>query len=312
MDPQLARVLTKMPVLRLDDLQKIRALNVATPMPVTASDRQVPVRWVTVPGSAGRPTVRVCLYGTSGGDRRRPAVLHAHPGLTFGTVAMDQARCLRFAADLDCLVASVDYRLAPEHPYPAAVDDCYAVLDWLATTADLGVDPERIAVAGCSTGATLAAAVALRARDLAGPKVCFQLLVQPSLDDRLDTASMEEFDQPGPCEAGRVGSAITWRHYLRQVQGDPPSDAAPTRAAHLRGVPATYLSTVEFDCLRDEGWAFAQRLLADGVPVEFHHYAGAFHAFDLVVRTAALSKAAIDEQSAALARAFARSVGGDT
>jgi acetyl esterase/lipase len=305
MDSQLSRVLEKLPVLELHDIDAIRTLNTSTRMPVSGSDSSVPTAERTILGLPGNPEVKIRVYGDTDPARLKPAIAHAHPGLTFGTLEMDHARCLRYAAEIGCVVVSVDYRLAPEHPYPAAVDDCYAALLWAASSRDTtGIDPARIAVAGCSTAATLAAAVALRARDQHGPALAFQMLIQPSLDDRMTTASMAEFHDPGPCEAGRVGSGHTWRYYLASTAAEPPPYAAPTRATDLRDLPATYISTVEYDCLRDEGWDYARRLMGAGVPVEFHHYPGAFHAFDLVVRTAAISKRALAEQCKVLARAL--------
>ncbi|RJL27276.1 alpha/beta hydrolase [Bailinhaonella thermotolerans] len=293
-----------MPILDVGDIAAIRALNTATPMPVHPADRDVRTSERTVPGPEGAPEVGMRVYRPGEDLVNRPAVVYFHPGLTFGTLEMDHARCMRFASGAGCVVASVDYRLAPEHPYPAGVEDCYAALCWVAANAkELGADPGRIAVAGCSTGATLAAAVALMARDRGGPELAFQLLIQPAVDDRLDTPSMAEFAEPGPCEAGRAGSAHTWRYYLAGAEAGPY--AAPARAGSLRGLPPAYVSTAERDCLRDEGIAYALRLMREGVPVELHHFPGTFHAFDLVVRTAAISQRAVEEQIAVLARALA-------
>jgi acetyl esterase/lipase len=201
-------------------------------------------------------------------------------------------------------VVSVDYRRAPEDPFPRGVEDCYHSVDWCGRNPEaLGIDPDRMAVVGCSTGATLAAAVALMARDRGGPRLAFQMLLQPCVDDRLDTPSMRQYDKPDRCEAGREGSAHTWRYYLGEVSQVPPY-AAPARAQTLRGLPPTYISTAERDCLRDEGILYASRLMGDGVPTELHHFPGTFHAFDLVVRTAAISRRALQEQIDTLARAL--------
>lgn len=306
MDPQLARVLPLMPVLDLSDVAATRALNEATRMPFTGSDEHVDVSHIDVPGPEGAPPVVVRCYTPRGGRPGRPGLVYLHPGLFFGTLEMDHARCMSLCAGVGASVLSVRYRLAPEHLFPAAVEDCYAVLGWFAATAGrLDVDPDRIAVAGCSTGATLAAAVSLLARDRGGPRVAFQMLLQPALDDRLDTPSMRTFHDPGPSEAGRVGSAHIWRHYLGPDHGPVSPYAAPARATDLSGLPPAYVSTNEFDCLRDEGISYARRLQEAGVATELHHFPGTFHAFDLSVRTAAVARRALAEQVDVLRRALA-------
>lgn len=305
MDPQLDRVLARMPVLDLSDITKLRALNEATRLPVSAADADVAFDDRQIPGLSGDPDVTVRVYVPRSAARPAAAIVYFHPGLFFGTLNMDHARCMRYAAGVGCVVISVDYRLAPEHRYPAGVNDCYAALCWAASNAeDLGIDAGRIAVAGCSTGATLAAAVTLMARDMAGPKIAFQMLLQPALDDRLNTPSMAEFAEPGVMEAGRAGGVHKWRYYLGDSPGDVSPYAAPARAESLVGLPPAYISTNEYDCLRDEGLEYAQRLIRAGVPAELHHFAGTFHAFDLVVRTAAISVRAVDEQVAVLRHAL--------
>jgi acetyl esterase/lipase len=295
-----------MPVMDLSDIAGLRALNAATQIPVTSSEDAVAVTERAVPGPPGAPDVRVRVYTPVSASGPLPAILYFHPGLFFGTLNMDHARCLRYAESVPCVVASVDYRLAPEHPFPAGVEDCYAGLAWTAAAAgELGVDRLLLAVAGCSTGGTLAAAVALMARDRGGPALAFQMLLYPALDDRMDTPSMDEFRQPGPMEAGRVGSAHKWRYYLGEDRTDVSPYAAPARAADLRGLPPGYVLTAERDCSRDEGIDYAVRLIRAGVPTELHHYPGTFHAFDLVVRTAAISQRAVDEQVDVLRRALA-------
>jgi acetyl esterase len=305
MDPQLERVMSRMPVLDLSDISRLRALNEATKLPVATADSGVSFDDRPIPGLHGDPDVTVRVYVPQPVPRPAAAVIYFHPGLFFGTLNMDHARCMRYAAGVGCVVVSVDYRLAPEHRYPAGVNDCYAALCWAAANAaSLGIDPDRIAVGGCSTGATLAAAVTLMARDAGGPKIAFQMLLQPALDDRLNTPSMAEFDEPGVMEAGRAGGVHKWRYYLGDSAADVSPYAAPARAESLVGLPAAYVSTNEYDCLRDEGIEYAQRLIGAGVPTELHHYAGTFHAFDLVVRTAAISQRAVEEQVAVLRHAL--------
>jgi acetyl esterase len=195
----------------------------------------------------------------------------------------------------------VGYRPAPEHRFPAALDDAYAVLNWTAEHAGkLGIDPARIAVGGHSAGAGLAAAVALRARDQQGPPICFQLLNQPQLDDRQETWSARHFtDTPWMT---RDKLAATWRHYLGSAPASPY--AAPARAADLSGLPPAYIATAEFDPLRDEGIGYALRLLQAGVPVELHQWPGTFHGSQAIL-SAEVSQRQIAELGAALRRALA-------
>jgi acetyl esterase/lipase len=182
--------------------------------------------------------------------------------------------------------------LAPEHPFPAAVDDCYAALSWTAAGADdLGIDRSRVGVGGVSAGGGLAAAVALMTRDRGVPVVAFQMLIFPVLDDRMATASMAFVDTPlfdGPA------AARMWSSYLDANRSSTSPYAAPARAEDLRGLPPTYLATGEFDPLRDEGISYALRLLAAEVSVELHNFAGTFHTFD--VFPTAISKRAANEQ----------------
>jgi acetyl esterase/lipase len=199
-------------------------------------------------------------------------------------------------------VVSVEYRLAPEHPYPAALHDCYAALSFLhAEAAALGVDTDRVALMGASAGGGLAAATAMLARDLGGPPVCFQMLQIPELDDRLETASMRAFvDSP---VWNRPLAEQSWEAYLGPLHGtaDVPAHAAPARAEDLSGLPPAYVSTAEHDPLRDEGILYALRLLQAGVSVELHQFPGTFHGSALVT-SAAVSRRAQGEVAAVLRR----------
>jgi acetyl esterase len=176
-------------------------------------------------------------------------------------------------------VFSVDYRLAPEHPFPAGLEDCFAALTWVADNAsELGVDPERIGIGGESAGGGISAGVALLARDRGGPRLCVQFLGIPELDDRLETESMRSL--VGLPITNVPNGEISWDSYLGQgVRGtDQVSPyAAPARATDLAGLPPALVTAYEFDGLRDEDIAYAQRLLSAGVPTELHVYAGAFH-----------------------------------
>ncbi len=250
---------------------------------------------LTVPGHQGDPDVPVRVYTpTAPVDGLRPALLYIHGGgFMMGDIAMMDIPCQRYCAELPAVIVSVEYRLAPEDPYPAGLHDCYAALVWLhANAAELGVDPARIAVGGGSAGGGLSAAVALLARDLGGPALCFQFLQIPELDDRLDTPSMQQFvDTP---LRNRPNAVWSWTHYLGPLHGsdDIPYTAAPSRCTDLSGLPPAYVSTMEFDPLRDEGILYALGLLQAGVQVELHSYPGTFHGSSLIPSAVAEREAA--------------------
>jgi acetyl esterase/lipase len=235
-----------------------------------------------VPGPEGDPEVRVRRYRPADREEPLPALVYFHGGgFVVGSLDLYDADCRRIAAEVDAVVVSVDYRLAPEHPFPAPLEDCYAALVWVAGHADeLGVDPDRIAVGGESAGGGLAAGVALLARDRGGPALCLQFLGIPELDDRLASGSMRTLGATSPITTVANGE-ISWDSYLGVgVRGtDQVSPyAAPARVSDLAGLPPALVTAYEFDALRDEDIAYAQRLLSAGVPTELHVYPGAFHA----------------------------------
>jgi acetyl esterase/lipase len=186
--------------------------------------------------------------------------------------------CERYALDIDCVVVSMQYRLAPEDPYPAGVEDCYAALVWTVQHADeLGIDATRIAVGGESAGGGLAAATALLARDRKGPELVFQALTYPMLDDRNNTPSARELHDIPSWSQQHNDSA--WRAVLGMKAGSPDVEpyAAPARATDLSGLPPTLIQVGEIDVFRDEDITYATRLLQAGVPTELHVYPGAYH-----------------------------------
>ena len=261
----------------------------------------------SIPGPAGAPDVALRIY--------RPKDAPAGPlgcvyeihggGFVAGSIQMMDPWCQAVAAQLGAVVVSVEYRLAPEHAFPAAVEDCYAGLVWTTEHAsELGIDPARIAIAGQSAGGGLAAATALLARDRGGPALCFQVLEIPELDDRLDTPSMKAFtDTP---LWNRPNAVWSWKHYLgADHSGEVSEYAAPSRAKDLSGLPPAYVSTMEFDPLRDEGLIYAMRLLAAGVSVEVHNFPRTFHGSSLVVG-AEVSRRGSREVMETLARALAQ------
>ncbi len=249
--------------------------------------------------------VPVRVYARGASPRPRGALLFIHGGaFVFGDLEQDHERCLHYATNADVVVVAVDYRLAPEHPYPAGLDDVRAVLHWMCEHAeDLGVDPSRIAVGGASAGGALAAGLTLRNLVEGGPALAAQLLLYPALDDRATTRSMSTFAEYDPWDGQR--SRQMWPIYLGHP-GDAPPYAAPARASDLSGCPTTFIMTCEEDPLRDEELVFAQRLLDAGVSVELHHYRGTYHAFDVIAPDTAISQRALEEQTLFLDRVLTR------
>lgn len=281
LDPELAAAVAHMPPVDNSDVaqarQGIEMMHQFMP-PVDTSGVTVTDR--TIPGPNDNE-IRVRVYQPDAAPRPAPAMVFYHwGGFMLGNLETEHARCVMIARDAACVVVSVDYRLAPEHPFPAGPEDCYAGLVWTAANAaDLSVDPVRIAVGGTSAGGGLAAAVSLMSRDRGGPAIALQFMGFPVTDDRMETASVRAFtDTPNWTYPATVNM---WRYYLGDNHDGPAHPyAAPIRADDLSGLPPAYIWTGEFDPLRDEGIAYALRLMSAGVPVELHNYAGAFHGFD--------------------------------
>ncbi len=230
-----------------------------------------------------------------------PVIVYCHSGaFVLGNLDTDHRQCIEMARRAAATVVSVDYRLAPEFPYPAALDDAAAALEWVVAHADaLGVDRARVAVAGSSAGAALAAGLAQRAADGSAPPVVFQLLHQPVLDDRI-TPSKDEFDTTPGFDGPAVQSM--WRHYLA---GEPvPAGAAPGRRDELTGLAPAFISCSELDPLRDEAVDYALRLMWAGVATELHVLAGTCHGFDSLVPEWVTSTQLFALQGAALRRAL--------
>ena len=307
-DPELASVLDLLPDIDLSDPVAARAAFEAA---LSAIRVEIPgiesldITDVTVPGWEGDPEVGVRLYRPKHRAGPVPGVVQIHGGgFIIGSVEAEHAGSALMALQTGAVVLSVEYRLAPEHPFPAGLHDCYAALSYLSQhVAELGVDPARLALYGASAGGGLAAATALLARDLGGPPLCFQMLQIPELDDRLDTPSMRAFtDSP---LWNRPLAVQSWRAYLGPLvdRDDVSPYAAPSRATDLSGLPPAYISTAEMDPLRDEGILYALGLLQAGVSVELHQFPGTFHGSALVV-SAEISKRAQRESATVLQRAL--------
>jgi acetyl esterase len=241
-----------------------------------------------IPGPEGEPDVPVRIYQPEGLAQVTAGLLYIHGGgFAVGDLDSEHAGVLSQCRKLNIVIVSVDYRLAPEDPYPAGLVDCYAALRWFRANAeDLQVDSSRIGIRGGSAGAGLAAGLALLTRDRNGPSICFQYLGIPELDDRLETVSMTEFTDTPLWH--RPNAILSWQYYL-QGELQPGADnvpiyAAPARASleDLRGLPPAYVSTMEFDPLRDEGIEYALKLLQAGVNVELHSFPGTFHGSEMM------------------------------
>lgn len=245
--------------------------------------------------------VGVRLHRPPGVTTPGPALLWIHGGgYVIGDAAQDDVLCRRFARELGVTVAAVNYRLAPEHPYPVPVEDCYAALSWLARLPS--VDPERVAIGGASAGGGLAAALALLARDRGRIPLAAQLLVYPMLDDR--TVERTGLDNPGHRLWNQSSNRFGWRAYL----GDADRDiAVPGRRTDLTGLPPAWVGVGTLDLFHDEDLAYAQRLRDAGVPCEVMVVEGAFHGFDGIAPKASVSQRFFDSQCAMLRSAFAAS-----
>ena len=258
---------------RAADLADIQA-SAGNPEPVGS------VEEFAVPGPGGPLTLRVHRPAAEAvPDGPLPALLYLFGGgWTLGSLDTGDAICRRLTNAVGCVTFSADYRLAPEHPFPAAVHDVAAAAEWIAEhAAGLGIDPGRLAVAGDSAGGNLAAALTLIARERGGPALRHQLLVYPNTDHGADTPSVREHDDP--LLFNRRSVAWYWGHYLADPADGADPLASPLRAPSLAGLPPATVITAEYDPLRDEGELYAEALRAAGVPVEARRYEGMPHGF---------------------------------
>lgn len=258
------------------------------------TDRRVPrgVEVLTLGSGLG-----IRLYRPPGAHVAGPALLWIHGGgYVIGSAAQDDVLCRRFASTLGATVASVEYRLAPQNPYPAGLEDCYAALTWLSGLP--AVDPARVAIGGASAGGGLAAALALLARDRGEVPLVAQLLVYPMLDDR---SVGPQFDDPGHRLWTQESNRFGWSAYLG---GADPAVAVPARRHDLSGLPPAWVGVGTLDLFHDEDLTYARRLREAGVPCDVEVVQGAFHGFDGVAPKAAVSRAFFDSQCATLRRAF--------
>ncbi len=312
-DPELAAMQVMMPAIDIADVpgarrieqELVREMRAAR---TSADDDAVGVDDLSCARADGSALALRRYLPTQPRQRRagRPALLFIHGGsFVTGGLHSEDDRCEAYATGADCAVFAVDYRLAPEHPFPAALDDCWLALTWIAQhAADLGVDPRRLAVGGLSAGGALAAGLAQRARDVGGPPLALQLLLFPVLDAALNNISSRLFTDTPVLDSRTI--EVMWSLYLGgrwRRGGRPPRYASPAHAADLRGLPAAHICAAEFDPLRDEAVSYAQRLLEHEVSVNLRLYARAFHSFDSFA-AARLAGTARRDQIDALKTAF--------
>ncbi|MCP2329662.1 acetyl esterase/lipase [Hamadaea flava] len=306
-DPELAAMQVLSPRITLNDLAAARELEQLLATQATRSADDVDIQELSGVRRDGT-TLRMRLYRPARWHRSTlPVLLFVHGGsFVTGGLHSEDNRCIHYAREAQVAVIAVDYRLAPEHPFPAAVEDCQDALDWVvAHAATLGCDPSRIALGGLSAGGCLAAATALWTAEHRSISPALLMLLFPVLDARVATGSVNEFTDTPVLISDTVHRL--WRLYLGEPghRAEPVSPlASPAAATDLSGLPPTLMITAQFDPLRDEGLAFGARLAEAGVPVDLHHFGRGFHSFDSFDATR-LGLECLDIQVRALQRALA-------
>jgi acetyl esterase/lipase len=309
LDPELAAAFAVQPAVALPadwhDLPRMRAefnQMVAAGLAATPDSPDVAKHDYLAPGPAGAPDVPVRAYWPLHREGVLPCLFWIHGGgYMVGDIAADDRYCQTMALAVNCVVTSIKYRLAPEHPFPAPLEDCYAALTWTAAhAAELGIDPDRIAIGGGSAGGGLAAGLALAARDRGEVRPAFQYLIFPMLDDRNVTPSSYAITDARLWN--REANLVGWRSYLGCEPGGPDVSpyAAAARATDLSNLPPAYLVVGSLDLFLDENIEYAQRLLQAGVTCELHVYPGVTHGWEAMIPEGSVTKRFIAERENAL------------
>ncbi|MBI3824957.1 MAG: alpha/beta hydrolase [Candidatus Rokubacteria bacterium] len=307
LDPQARQVIDATLALNLPPMEKMTPAQARENMRIRTAalgpvqdvarveQRVVPVAGASVPVRLYHPTGRGPF----------PALVFFHGGgWVIGDLDTHDGICRATANAAGCVVASVDYRLAPETKYPAAAEDSYAATRWIAEHgAELGIDPRRLAVGGDSAGGNLAAVVPLMARERGGPALALQILIYPVTAHAYDTPSYSE--NADGYLLTRAAMRWFWDHYLPRPEDGQQPYASPLFAKDLRGLPPALVVTAEYDPLRDEGEAYAKRLAEAGVPVTLSRYAGMIHGFFRMTLIVDKARACLDEVAAALRKTLA-------
>lgn len=277
------------------------------PLGQTLDGRPVELEHRCVPGPPGDPDVMITILRPSGRTTQAPGIYHIHGGgMMLGDRFFGAEGLVDLVADFGIVAVTVEYRLAPENPHPAPVEDCYAGLVWTAANAEeLGIDPQRILVMGASAGAGLSAGVALMARDRNGPTLAGQLLNAPMIDDRNDSVSSRQYDGIGAWD--RNNNHVGWTALLGDRRGTPgvSAYAAPARATDLSGLPSAYIEVGAAEVFRDEAADYASRIWSTGGQAELHIWAGGYHGFSGSAPTARVSQIANEARTNWIARTLA-------
>ena len=310
-DPELAAALPAVnevlpSSIRPEDLDRVRESVAAAFLPIddVIGGRAIEHEDRTIPGPAGAPDLVVTVLRPRNPVANAPGVFHTHGGgMILGDRFVGVDQLCEWVDELGAVAVSVEYRLAPEHPDPAPIEDCYAGLVWTAAHAEeLGFDQRRLVLAGASAGGGLAAGLALATRDRGGPVAAGQMLIYPMLDDRNETPSTAQFEGLGVWD--RISNQTGWDLLLGDRRGtaDVSPYAAPARATDLAGLPPAFIDVCSTETFRDEDVAYASALWRAGVQAELHVWPGGFHGFDTLVPDAALSRQARAARAAWLRR----------
>lgn len=315
-EPQLAEVIpADAPPFTPETIPAIRA-EMAAMFPPAADaigDAPVDVEERTIPGPPGAPELEITVISPRNRSGPVPALYNIHGGgMMIGHRNMDVPRLLALVLELGVVAVNVEYRLAPEHPHPAPVEDCYAGLAWTAEHADeLAIDADRIVIMGGSAGGGLSAGVALLARDRGGPALAGQLLLCPMLDDSNTTVSSHQYAGLGTWT--RESNLAGWSSLLGNEAGAGSASpyASPSRSTDLSGLPPAFIEVGSAEPFRDEDTEFALRIWATGGQAELHVWSGAFHGFDMYAPTSEVSRAALTTRTSWLRRVLGLPAGGE-
>ena len=304
LDAILAMLADQIPTVTAETIDELRA----APLPGIPTDEELAAasvsrREITIPGYEGADLIATVLARTDKTDVG-PGIYHVHGGgMIAGNRMVGIGQILPWIIEHSAVAVTVEYRLAPEFPDPYPVEDSYAGLVWMAEHAsDLGIDLDRLIIAGASAGGGIAAGTALLARDRQGPKLIGQVLMCPMLDDRDQTASTTQFDRAGLWI--RSSNLVGWDALLGDRRGtdDVSVYAAPARASDLSGLPPAFIDCGSAELFRDEDIAYASALWCSGVQAELHVWPGGFHGFDMVAPHTALAQSATETRNAWVAK----------